>query len=82
MFEVRAAVEIDSRPERLDPPKRLLSLAVELGCDFAIDTDAHVPGQLDWQGNGVERAIECGVPVERVINTWPADQLLGWLDEK
>jgi putative hydrolase len=70
------AVEINSRPERLDPPLRLLSLAVELGCEFAIDTDAHAPGQLDWQGNGCERALETGVPLERVINSRPAEQLL------
>jgi len=76
--EHKTAVEINSRPERLDPPRRLLSLAVDLGCEFAIDTDAHAPGQLDWQGNGVERAIECELPVERVINSWPADELLGW----
>jgi putative hydrolase len=72
------AVEINSRPERLDPPRRLLSLAVDLGCEFAIDTDAHAPGQLDWQGNGCERAVECGVPVERIINARPADDLLEW----
>ncbi|MGY2066421.1 PHP domain-containing protein [Blastococcus sp. SYSU DS0619] len=72
------AVEINSRPERLDPPRRLLTLAVELGCEFAIDTDAHAPGQLDWQYNGCERAIECGVPAERVINTRTADELLAW----
>ncbi|RBY96393.1 PHP domain-containing protein [Blastococcus sp. TF02-8] len=72
------AVEINSRPERLDPPRRLLSLAVELGCEFSIDTDAHAPGQLDWQYNGCERAIECGVPVERVINTRSAEELLAW----
>jgi putative hydrolase len=72
------AVEINSRPERLDPPKRLLSLAIELGCEFAIDTDAHAPGQLDWQANGCERAVETGVPVERVINTLPAEDLLAW----
>jgi putative hydrolase len=72
------AVEINSRPERLDPPRRLLTLAVELGCEFAVDTDAHAPGQLDWQGNGCERAVECGVPVDRVVNTRPAEQLLAW----
>jgi len=77
-IEFGTAVEINSRPERLDPPKRLLSLAVELGCEFAIDTDAHAPGQLDWQGNGCERAVECGVPVEKVVNTWPAEVLLAW----
>jgi putative hydrolase len=74
------AVEINSRPERLDPPLRLLNLAVELGCEFSIDTDAHAPGQLDWQSNGCERALETGVPVERVINTWTADDLLAWTD--
>jgi putative hydrolase len=70
------AVEINSRPERLDPPRRLLSQAVELGCDFAIDTDAHAPGQLDWQDNGCTRAAECGVTADRVINTATADTLL------
>ncbi|WP_232666240.1 PHP domain-containing protein [Pseudonocardia sp. TRM90224] len=70
------AVEVNSRPERLDPPKRLLRLAVEAGCEFTIDTDAHAPGQLDWLGNGCERAVACGVPAERVINTWPVERLL------
>jgi putative hydrolase len=74
--EFGTAVEINSRPERLDPPRRLLTLARELGCEFSIDTDAHAPGQLDWQYNGVERAIECGVAPERVINTRSVEDLL------
>ena len=74
--ESGTAVEINSRPERLDPPRRLLTLAVEIGCEFAIDTDAHAPGQLDWQGNGCERAVECGVDPATVINTWTAEELL------
>jgi putative hydrolase len=76
------AVEINSRPERLDPPKRLLRLAVEAGCVFSLDTDAHAPGQLDWQPYGCERAAVCGVPVERIVNTWPAEQLLTWTAER
>ncbi|MBE7190495.1 PHP domain-containing protein, partial [Jatrophihabitans endophyticus] len=72
------AVEINSRPERLDPPKRLLRLAVEAGCLFSIDTDAHAPGQLDWQHNGCERAVECEVPPASIVNTWTADDLLAW----
>ncbi|WP_218617772.1 PHP domain-containing protein [Cryptosporangium aurantiacum] len=72
------AVEINSRPERLDPPKRLLRLAVEAGCHFAIDTDAHAPGQLDWQPYGCARAAACGVDPATVINTWAADDLLAW----
>ncbi|GLY05154.1 MULTISPECIES: PHP domain-containing protein [Actinoplanes] len=72
------AIEINSRPDRLDPPKRMLTVAVEAGCRFSIDTDAHAPGQLDWLGNGCERAALCGVPAERVVNTWTAEQLLSW----
>jgi putative hydrolase len=72
------AVEINSRPERLDPPKRLLRLAVEAGCLVSIDTDAHAPGQLDWQYNGCERAVRCGVPLSSVVNSWPVEQLLAW----
>ncbi|WP_280412867.1 PHP domain-containing protein [Nocardia asiatica] len=72
------AVEINSRPERLDPPSRLLRLAAEMGCYFSIDTDAHAPGQLDWQGYGCERALANGVAAERVINTWPLADLLAW----
>ncbi len=72
------AVEVNCRPERLDPPKRLLSMAVEAGCLVAIDTDAHAPGQLDWQPYGCTRAEECEVPAERIVNTWPAEQLRAW----
>ncbi|MDT0433725.1 MULTISPECIES: PHP domain-containing protein [Streptomyces] len=76
--ETGTAVEINSRPERLDPPRRLLRRAVDAGVLFAIDTDAHAPGQLDWQGYGCARAEECGVPADRVVTTWPADRLLAW----
>jgi putative hydrolase len=72
------AVEVNSRPERLDPPKRLLRLAVEAGCKVAIDTDAHAPGQLDWQVNGCERAAACGVPLDSIVNTRSADELVVW----
>ncbi|MGW0180136.1 PHP domain-containing protein [Nocardia sp. NPDC003345] len=72
------AVEINSRPERRDPPSRLLRLADEMGCDFALDTDAHAPGQLDWQGYGCARAAACGIDPGRIINTLPVDELLEW----
>jgi putative hydrolase len=79
--EAGTAVEINSRPERLDPPRRLLSRAVAAGVLFSIDTDAHAPGQLDWQINGCERAEECGVPPERVVTGWPVEELLAWTRE-
>lgn len=79
--ESGTAVEINSRPERLDPPRRLLRRALDAGVLFSIDTDAHAPGQLDWQINGCARAEECGVPAERVITTWTVDELLAWTRE-
>ncbi|MFN2522173.1 MAG: PHP domain-containing protein [Mycobacteriales bacterium] len=72
------AVEINSRPERLDPPKRLLRLAYEAGCMVSIDTDAHAPGQLSWQPLGCERAVLTGIEADRVVNAWSADELLAW----
>ncbi|MFI6321943.1 PHP domain-containing protein [Nonomuraea sp. NPDC050556] len=72
------AVEINSRPDRADPPKRLMRQAFEAGCYFSIDSDAHAPGQLDWQRFGCERAALCGIPAERVVDTWPLDDLLAW----
>lgn len=72
------AVEINCRPERLDPPRDLLAKAVDFGCSFSIDTDAHATGQLEWQPHGCDRAAECDVPIERVINTMPVDELLAW----
>jgi putative hydrolase len=80
--EYGTAVEINSRPERLDPPKRLLRMAFEMGCLVSIDTDAHAPGQLEWQVFGCERAADCGVGPEQVINTRSADDLLAWVAAK
>ena len=71
------AVEINCRPERMDPPDDLLAIAAEIGCVFSIDTDAHAPGQLDWLRNGTVRAEACGIGPERVLNTLGAAQLGG-----
>jgi putative hydrolase len=76
------AVEINCRPERRDPPSSLLRLAVDLGCWFAIDTDAHAPGQLDWLAYGAARAAACGVPPERVVTTWAVEQLQRWVSDR
>ncbi len=76
------AVEINSRPERRDPPSRLIALALETGCLFSIDTDSHAPGQLDFLDYGCARAVEAGVPPERIVNTWPLDRLLEWTHAK
>lgn len=72
------AVEINCRPERQDPPDDLLDLALEWGCKVSIDTDAHSPGQMEWQNYGCDKAAAHGIDPDQIVNTWPADDLLSW----
>jgi putative hydrolase len=72
------AVEINARPERCDPPDELVALALDAGCLFSIDSDAHAPGQLELQIYGCARAERLGVPIDRIVNTWELDRLLAW----
>lgn len=69
------AVEINARPDRLDPPHALLEVAVAAGCEFTIDSDAHAPGQLAWLRAGCERAVAHGIGPDRVLTTRSADEL-------
>ncbi|KRB37667.1 PHP domain-containing protein [Microbacterium sp. Root180] len=72
------AVEINSRPERQDPPDELIAMALEIGCLFSIDSDAHAPGQLSLIDHGAARAERMGVPAERIVTTWPLERLREW----
>lgn len=72
------AVEINCRPERRDPPEELVRLAMEWGCRFSIDTDAHAPGQLEWQAWGCGFASELEIDPARIVNTYDVAALLDW----
>ena len=72
------AVEINSRPERCDPPDELITLALEAGCLFSIDSDAHAPGQLDFKVLGCERAERLGVPASQVLMMRSSGTLVDW----
>lgn len=80
--EHQVAVEINARPERHDPPDELLALALEIGCLFSIDSDAHAPGQLDLLCFGAERAADAGVPADRIVTTWPAERVREWAAQR
>ena len=43
-----------------------------------IDTDAHAPGQLEWQPYGCDKAARHGIEPERIVNTMAADDLVAW----
>jgi putative hydrolase len=72
------ALEINCRPERQDPPEDLLDLAIDMGLNFSIDTDAHAPGQLEWQSYGCDKAVRAGLDADRIVNTRSADDLVAW----
>lgn len=72
------AVEINSRPERQDPPDDLIAIALDEDCLFSIDSDAHAPGQLSLLDYGAQRAEAAGVPADRIVTTWPLERLREW----
>jgi putative hydrolase len=72
------ALEINCRPERQDPPDELVELALDWGLRFAVDTDAHAPGQMEWQVYGCDKAARHGIEPDQIVNTLPADELVAW----
>ncbi|WP_448811096.1 PHP domain-containing protein [Agromyces bauzanensis] len=76
------AVEINSRPERQDPPDELIQLALGAGCRFTIDSDAHAPGHFSFLDLGAARAEANGVPADRIVTTLPVERLLEWAGSK
>jgi putative hydrolase len=72
------AVEINSRPERRDPPPPLLDKALALGCVVTVDTDAHAPGQLEWQSLGCAQAAAAKVRPDQIVNTHSLEDVLAW----
>lgn len=80
--EYDVAVEINSRPEREDPPDELIAMALDAGCRFSIDSDGHAPGHFGFLALGAARAEAAGIPPERIITTWDADRLVEWAGAK
>jgi putative hydrolase len=72
------AVEIDGDPRRQDIDHELARRALKAGCIFALDSDAHAPGEWEFAETAIAHARLAGIPSERVINCWPVDFLLQW----
>jgi histidinol phosphatase-like PHP family hydrolase len=73
------AVEIDGDPSRQDLDHALAREALDAGCVFALDSDAHAVDQLPYAETALAHARLAGIPAARVINCWPLGQLLDWL---
>jgi histidinol phosphatase-like PHP family hydrolase len=77
--ESRVAIEIDGDPHRQDVDFELAQRAPHAGCLFALDSDAHAAEELVYSEISLAHARLAGIPPERVVNTWPLDDLLEWL---
>jgi histidinol phosphatase-like PHP family hydrolase len=80
--ESGVAIELDGDPARQDLDFALARRAVDAGCLFALDSDAHAPDQLSYAETAIAHARLAGIPAERVINCWPVHRLLAWLEER
>ena len=78
----KVAIEIDGDPSRQDIDYDLAGHAIEAGCVFALDSDAHATTELRYAETALAHARLAGVPAESVINCWPLDRLMAWLRER
>ena len=76
------AIEMDGDPWRQDIDYELAAQALDAGCLFALDSDAHSPPELRNAETAIAHARLARVPRERVINCWSAEQLMEWLSTK
>jgi putative hydrolase len=77
----RVAIEIDGDPARQDLDYTLAGRALEAGCLFALDSDAHSTTQLSYSETALAHARLAGIPADRIVNCWPLGRLLAWLND-
>jgi DNA polymerase (family 10) len=77
--ESGVALEINADPSRLDLEDISARRAHELGIPLSINSDAHSEADLDHLQFGVATARRAWLEAKDVINAWPADSLIGWL---
>jgi putative hydrolase len=69
------AMEIDCDPARMDLSPEMARLAMECGCNFVVDADAHAPGEFAYVPMGLWMARRAGIPAERILNFRPVEEL-------
>jgi len=76
------ALEVNAHPNRLDLPSAHIRAAKDAGVKFAVDSDAHFPGGLDYLRYGVGTAQRGWLTPGDVINTWPLPRLREFLRKR
>jgi putative hydrolase len=82
VFDIAArrqvAIEIDGSWERQDVHYELAAQALERGCIFALDSDAHAGGELSFTDIAIAHARLAGIPEDRIVNYWPTARFNAW----
>jgi putative hydrolase len=76
------AIELDGNWHRQDIDYQLAARALEAGCIFALDSDAHSIAELRFSDYAIAHARIAGIPAERVINCWSDERLEAWMRER
>jgi putative hydrolase len=74
----RVAIEIDGSWDRQDMPYTLVARALEHGCVFALDSDAHSHPEYDFVDIAIAHAKLAGIPEKRIVNYWGEEEFLEW----
>ena len=74
----QVAIEIDGSWDRQDVHYELAARALDLGCIFALDSDAHSHPELDFIEIAIAHARLAGIPQDRIVNYWPEKKFLEW----
>ena len=74
----QVAIEIDGSWDRQDVHFEMAARALELGCVFALDSDAHANGELQFVDIAIAHARLAAIPEERIVNYWPNGRFLEW----
>jgi histidinol phosphatase-like PHP family hydrolase len=80
--ELTVAIEIDGDPARQDLDYDLARRALDAGCLFALDSDAHMTDELSYSDTALAHARLAAIPTERIVNCWALDRLLAWLPQR
>jgi putative hydrolase len=78
----RVAIELDGNWHRQDLDFELARHALDAGCIFALDSDAHAIGELRFSDYAIAHARLAGIPAARVINCWSNEELADWMGER
>jgi len=75
-------LEVNANPQRLDLQAKDVRRAIEIGAKLAINTDAHHADHFQFIHFGVATAQRGWATAEDVVNTWSADKLMAFVENK